>query len=249
MSDLDERRVGGTAKAAVMSVSLAHPLDRPIWTALTTRHAHFGDGGALARRYTRDIGPLSAARDASPEALAALAALAEPGEEIALVEIAPPAPPSQVEETLRKPLMQMSAPSFRRAGAECAITQLGEADAQDMLELAQLTRPGPFRINTHRLGRFVGVRDNGRLIAMAGERMAADGFIEISAVCTHPDWRGRGFGAALMSAVGERIVREGATPFLHVYNDNTGAIALYEKLSFVPRAQLTHVIWKRRETT
>jgi predicted GNAT family acetyltransferase len=113
-----------------------------------------------------------------------------------------------------------------------------------MLALATLTRPGPFRARTHTLGRFIGIRDSGRLIAMAGERLKLDGFVEISAVCTHPDYRGRGYGGALMKMVGKRILSEGDTPFLHTYADNTVAIALYRRLGFEVRAEVIHAVWK-----
>ena len=121
---------------------------------------------------------------------------------------------------------------------------LGDADAGEMLALATLTRPGPFRTRTHTLGRFLGIRDGSRLVAMAGERLKLDGFAEISAVCTHPDYRSRGYGAALMRAIGQRMLSEGDTPFLHTYAANTGAIALYRKLGFEVREQVVHAVWK-----
>jgi predicted GNAT family acetyltransferase len=89
------------------------------------------------------------------------------------------------------------------------------------------------------------VRDGSRLVAMAGERLKMDGCVEISAVRTHPDYRGRGLGGALMQAVGKRIRDEGDVPFLHTYAHNSGAIALYRKLGFQVRAQVVHAIWKR----
>jgi predicted GNAT family acetyltransferase len=113
-----------------------------------------------------------------------------------------------------------------------------------MLELALLTRPGPFRARTHTLGRFIGVREGGKLVAMAGERLCAPGFREISAVCTHPDWQGRGLGGALLQQVGERIMREGDTPFLHTYTHNAPAVALYTKLGFSVRREIVHAMWK-----
>jgi predicted GNAT family acetyltransferase len=95
------------------------------------------------------------------------------------------------------------------------------------------------------MGRFVGVRENGALIAMAGERMHMPGYREISAVCTHPDFRGRGLGAALMRVVGARMMAEGDQPFLHSYADNAGAVALYRKLGFSVRAEVVHAVWRR----
>lgn len=114
-----------------------------------------------------------------------------------------------------------------------------------MLALALLTRPGPFRTRTHMLGRFLGVREGGQLVAMAGERLSVPGYREISAVCTHPAWQGRGLGGALLQQVGERIQREGETPFLHTYAHNAPAVALYGKLGFRVRTQIVHAVWTR----
>ncbi len=222
-----------------------HPLDRPIWTALDTRHAHFSSGGELARRYPAEVSPFVMGRDHSPEALAAMVSLMGEGEDISVVEVDPPMAPAGVRET-RLQLHQMVWGTFPGVGETAFdIRPLGEAEAAEMLALATLTKPGPFRTRTHTMGRFVGVREEGRLIAMAGERLHAPGFHEISAVCTHPDWQGRGLGAALMKAVGARMIQEGDQPFLHTYASNATAIALYRKLGFVVRADVVHAQWTR----
>ena len=119
---------------------------------------------------------------------------------------------------------------------------LGEEDAAEMLELALLTKPGPFRTLTHRLGRFIGVRDGGRLVAMAGERMRMPGFTEVSGVCTHPDWRGRGLAGALMRVVMQAMLDRGETPFLHAYAAHEKTIALYRTLGFEVRAELPMMV-------
>ncbi|HYD73027.1 MAG TPA: GNAT family N-acetyltransferase, partial [Candidatus Binatia bacterium] len=175
-----------------------HPLDKLIWTALRTRQAHLSEGDERARRFQTEIGPFAAAVDVSTAAVASLAALIPVDGDISLLEPSPPAAPSNVEVSFTAPGVQMIARAFTRGAAEeLPIEPLGDADAGEMLALALLTRPGPFRKRTHTLGRFIGIRDNGKLIAMAGERLQTDEFIEISGVCTHPDYRSRGFGAAL----------------------------------------------------
>lgn len=226
---------------------MPHPLDRPIWSALTSAQAPLSRGNETAKRFAPDVSPLAAARDASPEACAALADLIPAGDDISLLEPQPPSPPPGVTEIIRRAGVQMvaTAPAAPRPLPGVRIDPLGEADAAEMLALALLTRPGPFRTRTHTLGRFVGVRDNGALIAMAGERLATAEFIEVSAVCTHPDHRGRGVGAALLSTVAQRILADGKTPFLHSYADNAPALALYRALGFETRLEVQHAIWKR----
>ncbi len=221
-----------------------HPLDNPIWHALSGPQATLGSDGALARRYREAISPFAAARDDGAAAIAALGAMVHAGDEMALLQHAPPEPPPGVALQQSAPGVQMLWRDFPGA-PDAAFDALGDADAPDMLALAELTRPGPFRAETHKMGRFIGLRENGRLIAMAGERLKLDGFIEISAVCTHPDHRGRGLASTLMRAVGARIVREGATPFLHAYAGNESAIRLYRQLGFEHRCDVTLAIWTR----
>jgi predicted GNAT family acetyltransferase len=223
----------------------SHPLDCPAWSALNSRQAGLGVGGEHARRFREDIGPFAAARDNTPRAIAALAALAHADDDMSLLEVAPPAPPAGIALKLNAAGVQMTTNGFTAGGGAFRIEPLSDADAPEMIALATLTKPGPFRAATHTLGRFVGIRENGRLVAMAGERMQMPGFVEISAVCTHPDYRGRGYGAALMRAVGDRILSEGDTPFLHAYASNTGAIALYKHLGFQLRTEVTHAMWTK----
>lgn len=227
----------------------SHPLDKLIWTALTTRQAHLSEGDESARRFRSDIGPFAAAMDLSDAAVASLATIIPADGDISLLEPSPPAAPSGIDIAFTAPGVQMITRAFARgASKSLPVEALGDSDAAEMLALALLTRPGPFRARTHTLGRFIGIRDNGQLIAMAGERLQTDEFIEISGVCTHPDYRSRGYGATLLTTVGQRILDEGKTPFLHAYASNTGAIALYRSLGFTHRCDVTHAVWKRAQS-
>lgn len=221
-----------------------HVLDRPVWSALTTRQAHLAQGNERAMRFLADVSPFAAARDPSAAAVAEMVRLIVAGDDISMAEVAPPEAPAGVSET-RKLCLQMVWERLAPVEAGFDIVQLGDADAAEMLALALLTKPGPFKARTHTMGRFVGVREGGKLIAMAGERMHMPGYREISAVCTHPDFRGRGLGAALMQTVGARMMAEADQPFLHTYADNAGAVALYRKLGFVVRAEVVHAVWRR----
>ena len=208
-----------------------HPLDRPIWAALTTKQACLSSGGPEAKRYPADISPFAATPYDDPETLARLAALIPSGAAFVTVAKAAAVPPGTTVEKAA-PLIQMHAVDLAAAEQSDEVIALGEKDAPEMLELATLTRPGPFLANTHKLGRFIGLRKGGRLAAMAGERLHVDGYREVSAICTHPDFRGRGYAGLLSRIAANRIRREGETPFLHAYADNTPAIRLYESLGF-----------------
>lgn len=218
-----------------------HPLDRPVWRALTTRQAHLARGDARALRLEPTFGPFAAPADASPESLTALVALLgdTPGDTVALVDTLAFNLPSGVTAARGGVLRQMTVTSLKPPDHRLDIVPLTEADAQAIYDLAILTEPGPFAARTHQLGDFLGVKVAGRLAAMTGERLKPAGFTEVSAVCTHPDHRGRGYAAALTHAVAARIVARGETPFLHVYPHNTGAIAVYEKLGFTLRREIT----------
>jgi predicted GNAT family acetyltransferase len=135
-----------------------------------------------------------------------------------------------------------SMPSADDAGE---IAELGAADSADMLALARLTEPGPFEAETWRMGRFFGVRRAGRLVAMGGQRLHPPGHIELSGVCTHPDCRGEGLATRLTNHVTGVILEGGETPFLHAWADNTGAIALYEKLGYRLRREVNVAVFER----
>jgi predicted GNAT family acetyltransferase len=222
-----------------------HPLDRPAWASLCTRQHALARGEGRALRYEQDHAIFAAVGDHHPESLAALGALvAATGPAIVLQKDALPGVPGAAVAKQRMGV-QMVAEALTR-GRECAFLELGEADAPEMLALATLTEPGPFFSRTHRLGDFIGIRQAGRLIAMAGERMKPAGFTEVSGVCTHPDFRSRGHAGALMRVVAERIVQRGETPFLHAYADNRGAIALYESLGFEVRCEVHVTVLRPR---
>jgi|TARA_R110002020_G_scaffold309301_1_gene525030 predicted GNAT family acetyltransferase len=223
-----------------------HPLDRPIWSALTSRQAHFDTQGTLARRFPPEVSPFIAARDSSAEAWADLVRQIPANYDVSILEQSLPAPPDTVS-AVERPLLQMimtgQPPASRR---HVELVTLGDDDAAEMLALATLTKPGPFRTRTHTMGRFLGIRDGARLVAMGGERLATDGFTEITALCTHPDYRGKAYGKTLLAALANRIISEGLTPFLHTYPTNDVAIAMYTRMGFEPRAELVHAVWERK---
>lgn len=216
-----------------------HPLDRPAWAALTGPQADLALIEGPARRFDPAYGLFLAAEDPSPAALAALGRLVRAHGESGLFEQAPPKGIPGTRQTAEAPCWQMTAEgALAQRAADMPIEVLTDADAAEMLALATVTKPGPFFGRTHQMGRFIGVRVDGRLAAMAGERMRLPGFTEVSAVCTDPAFRGRGYAAALTVEVARRIQARGEVPFLHCYAGNTGAIQLYESLGFAFRTTI-----------
>lgn len=224
-----------------------HPLDCPIWNSLADRHAAFAVGDSLARRYPVEVSLFAASADDGEAAQAALLALIPVGGAVGRLDAAPPPPVAGTRVRSQVALNQMVLQDWSPPTARTALdwVDLGDADAAEMVALAALTKPGPFVAQTHRLGGFVGIRRAGQLVAMAGERLKpAPGFSEVSGVCTHPDWRGHGFGAALMGVVIDRILARGETTFLHCYPDNP-AVALYKALGFSVRREIVYTILER----
>lgn len=226
---------------------MSHPLDRPLWNALTGRLSEMALGAARAVRIDPEVGVFAAAADASSDSFAALTALcrAYPGAGLVEREDGPMANvlPQDIEVMSRSPCVQMVCESLRPAsGDDLDVVHLGDEDVAEMLALAALTKPGPFRSRTHRLGGFIGVKRDGRLAAMAGRRLRVEGHCELSGVCTHPDFRGHGLATALSRRVVAGILAEGDKAFLHAYAAHDATIALYESLGFRTRARVIYTV-------
>jgi ribosomal protein S18 acetylase RimI-like enzyme len=207
-------------------------LDNPIWHALSTTHSSFTVGNSLAKHYPRDVAPLAALPEQSAEAYKTLAAFIPLGDGAALFLKTEPTPSANWTLLHHASMYQMicnTLPDIAEPGEHRLLTP---ADVPEMLALTELTEPGPFRERTIELGSYLGVFHSGRLVAMAGERLRLTGFTEISAVCTHPDYRGRGYARRLILAKISHILHRGETPFLHVRANNTPAIQLYKSIGF-----------------
>lgn len=226
-------------------------LDNPIWNSLGMEHQAYAQVQGEARRYEPAIGPLAGTPDQSHTSYDALRLLAGPDGMLGLFFSDPPAPPAGWSLFRGGELTQMICRSprlvdFVETESGPVLRRLSAADVPSMIELATLTEPGPFRERTIELGNFYGMLDGERLLAMAGQRMRVPGFVEVSAVCTHPEARGRGYAGALMRRVMRDIVDEGATPFLHTFADNP-AVSLYNRLGFVQRRTFQLAVIKRED--
>jgi ribosomal protein S18 acetylase RimI-like enzyme len=214
------------------------PLDNPVWHSLIGPRRDLGERHGRAARFDPAVSVFAGLPDdPDPAAWADLAELAAPDGDAVILRHTIDVPPDW-EVPFRLDGVQMVAgPAFELAhdGEGFTPEPLTEADADDAMALVAAAPPGPFLPGTLRCGGYWGVRIDGRLVAMAGERLRIDGHTELSAVCTHPDVRGRGLAALLTGRVVAAIRGRGEEAFLHVAASNTTAVRLYERLGFVPR--------------
>jgi predicted GNAT family acetyltransferase len=221
-------------------------LNRPVWASLSTHHAGLSVGGPLARRYARDINLFASSCDDDAQSLRALTALVQPGEQVYVLQVpAVEVPQGLVAVRAVKGVQLVATHSVRTEPVRENMLKLTDADAPEMLALAKLTEPGPFLSRTHTMGNFLGIRINGRLAAMAGERLRFPGYTEVSGVCTHPDFRGHGLARTLSAAVAASIESRGERPFLHAWKTNLPAISLYESLGFELRTEVNVAVLER----
>ncbi|MFJ4340709.1 GNAT family N-acetyltransferase [Streptomyces sp. NPDC088915] len=215
-------------------------LDDPVGESLRGRHAGLGRRHGRAATYLPEVSTFSAIPvDAGAADWADLARLLG-REAFADMFSCPAVPPPDWEPVFVLEGRQMLWSGGGTSGAaDAGVVELGAADVPEMLDLVARTQPGPFWPRTRELGTYLGIRDGGRLVAMAGERLRPPGWTEISAVCTDPEARGRGHAARLVGALADRVLARGERPFLHVAEKNTAAIALYERLGFTTRKHVT----------
>jgi ribosomal protein S18 acetylase RimI-like enzyme len=225
-----------------------HPLDNVIWKALTTLQGHLGTTNHSAGRFLQEVSILGALCEPSDEAYESLLPIVNPGERVGLfLGDDPQPPPWKVASSASLLEMVYEGATLPENGPDkTAFLRLGETDVPEMLALTQLTKPGPFGSRTHEMGEYWGIRQNGKLIAMAGERLRLPSYSEVSAVCTHPEHQGRSYATSLVKMLVRRIRSRGELPFLHVRPENRRAVELYERLGFQKRALMRYVILERQ---
>lgn len=220
-----------------------HVLDRPTWEALHGRHGRFARRHGMAVRYQADVAPFIAVEDESdPNAWADAAELLGPTGGMALHGVA--AWPDGWRPAVSIEGVQIIGTRVDPRPEPEAVV-LGPDDVPEMLDLVARTKPGPFLPRTVELGTYLGIRRNGALVAMAGERLRPPGWTEISAVCTDPEQRGQGLAGRLMRALAVGIAERGETPFLHAAASNTYAVRLYASLGFETRRTVTFTVLER----
>ena len=207
-------------------------LDNVAWHALGGPQAQFASGTLEARRYSRGFSTIVGFADLERPAFAALRPFCEPGDQFHCVGWSGAPPPGwriEFESAICRMIWDADVPA---ADPAFAPVRLGTQHVAQMLALVELTRPGPFGPRTIELGEYVGCFEGERLVAMAGERMCAGTFREISGVCTHPAYQGRGLARRLIQTLIRREMERGETPFLHVLRSNVNAVGMYERMGF-----------------
>jgi ribosomal protein S18 acetylase RimI-like enzyme len=215
----------------------APELDNPIWSSLRSRHRDLALRVDDAARYPPAIAPFFAVANADLDVGDAIASLLAPDESVYLLGVAPRATgacslkayPQLAQMICRAPIAVIDGPE---------IIELSEAHRADVLELTALVYPHYFRPRTMEMGRYFGIYEGGRLAAMAGERMGTDTHQEISAICTHPDFNGRGYARRLTALLSNDNLARGRTPFLHVSFENARALRMYEQLGYRHRRDI-----------
>ena len=213
---------------------------------MITLHANLATGTPLAKRYPAEVARAVATVDHSEAAIRDLARIVPEGETVAIVrsEVPSELPGWKIQhhEELFQMICERRVPEPEPS---LPVSFLSTDDVREMLSLVELTKPGPFFLRTIETGRYVGLHQESQLVAMAGERFGFSGYREISAVCTHPDYQGRGYARQLVSYLVNDNFQRGNVPFLHVRVENTRACALYETLSFRRRCKMNLLILSR----
>jgi len=221
----------------------AHVLDRSIRASLTGHHARFAERHGRAIRYQTDVAPFADLEDPHDErAWEDAAELVGPQGTIVLPSAR--TAPDGWETTFEGRGVQL-VDARLRAEPDPEAVRLGPDDVPAILDLISRTEPGPFLPRTIELGTYLGIRRDGALVAMAGERQHPPGWTEISAVCTDPAFRGQGLATRLVRAVAAGIRERGETPFLNALASNTNAIRLYESIGFAPRLDFAFTGYRR----
>lgn len=234
------------ATASIAPKVTNHPLDTVIYSALTTRQAHLAYSRGRAVSFRREYNLLSALTEPTTAALEELAELRGEDKEAGVLFNMGKVPEiPKVWSARVVPVTQMICEKANLVPVTENFVDLTAEDVPAMTELTSLTRPGPWRPKTIEMGRYIGIKIDGRLAAMSGERMRVPGYTEVSAVCTHPDFTGRGYAAQLMSVIMQGIFDRGEGTFLHVLSTNDRAIGIYEKLGFRKRYEFDYAVMRK----
>ncbi len=219
-------------------------MENPVWSSLNGALKHLSVGNDLARRFQTDVNVFAGTQDRSDAATEALYEILPETSSVYLMQCVPVRLPKDAKVLMERAGVQYQAARSFVGGPEAApkpgfpVQRMTDADAADILELATLTKPGPFFKNTHRMGDFFGIRLDGQLIAVAGERFRCGKSAEVSAVCVHPDFQGKGLGRHMVAVSAANIEARGDVPFIQAWADNAPAIGLYKSMGYEFRTDI-----------
>lgn len=219
-------------------------LDNPFWASLCSRHRAIALRHGDVTRYPAAFAPFLGVASAETDMTGALVSLVEPGESVYLLGVAPSSPRGGALEAFA-PLAQMMCPAPIAVIDGPPVIELTEAHRADVLALTALVYPHYFRPRTMELGRYFGIYQDGRLAAMIGERLGMEAQQEISAVCTHPDFAGRGYARRLLALLSNDNLERGRLPFLHVSHENRRAASMYQRMGYRHRRDIGFWSWRR----
>ncbi len=227
---------------------ISHVLDNPVWNALRSGNSDFALGNDRVKFFPEDVGPFAGMENINDESFQQLYHIISANRAIAILS------PNNLEIPVYwklhdrfKVVQMICGHPTKLQSTYSDIVPLEKSHIPQMIALTRLTHPGPFLQRTIEFGNYNGIFNSDKLVAMAGRRMHVHEYVEISAVCTHPDYTGKGYGKSLINNQLHKIIGEGNIPFLHVRKDNEHAIALYEYLGFTLRAELNIYIIRKSE--
>lgn len=222
-----------------------HILDNPVWQALTGAESRFNLGNQTVTWLSEDISPFAGLPEWTPQMQELLYEQLPEGRSWSAMIAEPVVFTNRWNPVFTTSLFQMVCHRHIPFTKTADCRPLTVSDVPEMLALTALTKPGPFAKKTIEYGNYHGVFENEVLVAMAGERLHLDAYTEVSAVCTHPDYTGKGYAALLVSLIASKIIQENKTPILHVTSNNLRAIGMYEKLGFSVRSGMYFGVFKR----
>lgn len=225
-----------------------HVLDNPAWNAMNSANSHLALGNDHVKFFPEEVGPFAGLKNYDEQSLLEMFDLAPSNRRVVIPTIKDLKIPRywKLIDTVKVLQMIFNQPA-PASDISPVIVPLVIEHVPQMIALTQLTQPGPFLQRTIEFGNYKGIFNSGELVAMAGQRMHPYNYVEISAVCTHPDHTGKGYGRSLINDQSHKIIEEGNIPFLHVRANNEHAIKLYKHLGFTVRSRMNIYVLQKGE--
>jgi len=222
-------------------------LDNPAWGALVSGNSQLAYGNKNVKYFDANVSPFVGLRETTEDNFRILYELIPHNGTVCFATpVKKPIPYPWGTVHCIEGLQMIYRGDVQSEDVDLAVVSLTREHVPQMIELTKLTKPGPFGNRTIEFGHYEGIFDGDQLIAMTGQRFHIDQYMEISAVCTHPDYRGKGYARQLMIRQINRIIAASGVPFLHVRYGNDNAIRVYEDLGFIKRTDMIFYFLRKR---